>query len=238
METTTDGARIYPGQDGLEYCEHGWHVVLLGIFDDPAFFGGNEELFDFLAAVDIRFVLDGVPLDAERTSIRRFSNPPAEFSEQAFAVGFGAFLPPGALGGQPSAADVHPRSGVRRLRLHGRLQRRFLLMTGRRVREEQEMKRQSAGHTKRRRNPRVTLAIALGAGFLVLGGVALATPGVGILSAPVHARGTLAKHQVVNSKSGIHLKTKGSVDVATQQIPRDRWRRLDGLAQPPRAQFW
>ena len=39
------------------------------------------------------------------------------------------------------------------------------------------MKRQSAGHTKRRRNPRVTLAIALGAGFLVLGGVALATPG-------------------------------------------------------------
>lgn len=97
VETTTDGARIYPGQDGLEYCEHGWHVVLLGIFDDPAFFGGNKELFDFLAAVDIRFVLDGVPLDAERTSIRRFSNPPAEFSRQAFAVGFGAFLPPGAL---------------------------------------------------------------------------------------------------------------------------------------------
>ena len=83
------------------------------------------------------------------------------------------------------------------------------------------MKRQSTRHTKRRRNPRVTLAIALGTGFLVLGGGALATPGVGILSAPVHARGTLAKHQIVNSKSGIHLKTKGSVDVATQQIVID-----------------
>ena len=68
-----------------------------------------------------------------------------------------------------------------------------------------------------KRNARVTLAMALGAGFLLVG-VALATPGVGILSAPVHARGTLGESQVVNSKSGIHLKTKGSVDVATQQI--------------------
>ena len=68
-----------------------------------------------------------------------------------------------------------------------------------------------------KRNARVTLAMALGAGFLLVG-VALATPGVGILSAPVHARGTLAEHQVVNSKSGVHLKTKGSVDLATQQI--------------------
>ena len=63
----------------------------------------------------------------------------------------------------------------------------------------------------------MTLAMALGAGFRRVG-VALATPGVGIISAPVHARGTIGERQVVNSKSGIHLKTKGSVDVATQQI--------------------
>jgi hypothetical protein len=69
-----------------------------------------------------------------------------------------------------------------------------------------------------RTNPRVKLAVVLGAGFLLLAGVAVATPGIGILSAPVHARGTLDEHQVVNSKSGVHLKTKGSVDVATQQI--------------------
>jgi hypothetical protein len=83
------------------------------------------------------------------------------------------------------------------------------------------MRGKSPGETERRRNPRVTLAIALGTGFLLLGGVAVATPGIGILSAPVHARGTLDRHQVVNSKSGIHLKTKGSVDVATQQIVID-----------------
>jgi quercetin dioxygenase-like cupin family protein len=69
-----------------------------------------------------------------------------------------------------------------------------------------------------RRNPRVMLASLIGAGSLLLAGVAIATPGIGILSAPVHARGTLGEHQVINSKSGVHLKTKGSVDLATQQI--------------------
>ena len=80
------------------------------------------------------------------------------------------------------------------------------------------MKGHSASDKTSHGNARVTIAAALGAGFLLIGGVALATPGIGILSAPVHARGTLGEHQVVNSKSGIHLKTKGSVDVATQQI--------------------
>jgi hypothetical protein len=96
-DPTPGGARIYPGADGFEYCQQGWHVILLGYFDDPAFFGGNKELFDFLSAVDIRFVLDGVPLETERTAIKRFSHPDPTFSEQAFAVGFAAFLPPGAL---------------------------------------------------------------------------------------------------------------------------------------------
>ena len=70
------------------------------------------------------------------------------------------------------------------------------------------------------RNARVMMAVAVGAGFLLVG-VAVATPGIGILSSPVHARGTLDARQVVNSKSGVHLKTKGSVDVATQQIVMD-----------------
>jgi quercetin dioxygenase-like cupin family protein len=79
------------------------------------------------------------------------------------------------------------------------------------------MKRQSTSGTRSRRHVRVTLAIVLGSGLLLVG-AALATPGIGILSAPVHARGTLGENQVVNSKSGVHLKTKGSVDVATQQV--------------------
>jgi hypothetical protein len=51
-ETTPDGARIHPLLDDLGYCDESWHVVLLGAFDDPAFYvGGNRELFDYLAAI-------------------------------------------------------------------------------------------------------------------------------------------------------------------------------------------
>lgn len=74
-------------------------------------------------------------------------------------------------------------------------------------------------HAKSR--TRVTAAV-VGAGFLLLVGVALATPGSGVLGAPVHVRGTLepttGDNLVVNSKSGVHVKTKGSVDLVTQEI--------------------
>ena len=72
-------------------------MIRLGIFDDPAFYGGNSGLFDYLAAVDIRFVLDGVSLATERTAIKRLAQIPREFLADAFGVAFGAFLPPGAL---------------------------------------------------------------------------------------------------------------------------------------------
>ena len=65
---------------------------------------------------------------------------------------------------------------------------------------------------------RTSIAIALGVGFLLLVGVAVATPPGGVLSAPVHARGTLGEDQLVNSKSGVHVKTKGSADLVSQQI--------------------
>ena len=96
-ETTPDGARIYPLLDDLVYCEAGWHVVVLGVFDDPAFFGGNRGLFDYLSAIDVRFELDGVPLPTERTAIKRVAHTDPAFIEKAFIVGFGAFLPPGTL---------------------------------------------------------------------------------------------------------------------------------------------
>jgi hypothetical protein len=98
VDTTPDGPRIYAGLDDLEYCADGWHVVLLGFFDDPALYaGGNKELFDVLSAVGLGFALDGVPLETQRTAVKRLAHPDPEFSEEAFVVGFGAFLPPGAL---------------------------------------------------------------------------------------------------------------------------------------------
>jgi hypothetical protein len=135
-ETTPDGARIYPLLDDLVYCEAGWHVVLLGIFDDPAFYpGGNKELFDYLSTVDVQFALDGVPLSTERTAIKRIAHTDPAFIEEAFVVGFGAFgafLPPGTLsvgthelhtssaqpGGSPGSTRSSTRGAVLRV-CHG-----------------------------------------------------------------------------------------------------------------------
>jgi hypothetical protein len=99
VDPPPDSARIYPAADGAEYCQQGWHVVMLTGFVDPAGFpGGNKEAFDFLSEVTIQFVLDGIPLATERTAIKRSPHPDPEFSENPLmAVTVGAFMPPGTL---------------------------------------------------------------------------------------------------------------------------------------------
>lgn len=81
-----------------------------------------------------------------------------------------------------------------------------------------EQTRRSGGDRK----VRGLVAAGIGLTFVVLAGAALATPGGGILGAPVHARGTLEPttggNLIVNSKSGVHVKTKGSTDLVTQEI--------------------
>jgi hypothetical protein len=64
---------------------------------------------------------------------------------------------------------------------------------------------------------RVGFLLGLGVLFPLVVGAALATPGL-VSSAPVHARGTLAEGLIVNSKSGVHFKTKGVADLVTQQL--------------------
>lgn len=72
------------------------------------------------------------------------------------------------------------------------------------------------------RRGRQAVAATVGVVFMLVVGAALATPGSGILSAPVHARGTLepttGQNLIVNSKSGVHVKTQGSTDLVTQEI--------------------
>lgn len=75
---------------------------------------------------------------------------------------------------------------------------------------------------ERHARKRAGIAAAIGAGLLVFAGAAFATAGSNVLSAPVHARGTLGTNVgpnlVVNSKSGVHLKTTTSTDIVTQEI--------------------
>ena len=62
------------------------------------------------------------------------------------------------------------------------------------------------------------VAIAFVAGLLVIASAALATPGIGVISAPVHARGTLLERMKVHSEAGIKLKSKYPLDIVTQSI--------------------
>lgn len=62
------------------------------------------------------------------------------------------------------------------------------------------------------------IIVTFAVGLFVIVGAALATPGIGVLGAPVHARGTNIEELNIHSKAGIHLKTKSSLDFVTQQI--------------------
>ena len=99
IDPPLDSARIYPLPDGVEYCQQGWHVVMLVIFDDPNLYpGGKQELRDLLSAITVQFFLDGVPLEMERTAIKRLQHPLPEFGEGPYLVlADGAFLAPGSL---------------------------------------------------------------------------------------------------------------------------------------------
>lgn len=55
-------------------------------------------------------------------------------------------------------------------------------------------------------------------GLFTIVGTAMATSGIGIIAAPVHARGTNAEELNIHSAAGIKLKTKSSLDFVTQQI--------------------
>ena len=55
-------------------------------------------------------------------------------------------------------------------------------------------------------------------GLFAVVGTALATPGIGIIAAPVQARGTNAAELNIHTASGIKFKTKDSLDFVTQQI--------------------
>jgi len=61
-------------------------------------------------------------------------------------------------------------------------------------------------------------AVIASVAVAIAAAVALATPGIGILSAPVVARGTIAEPLKVHSDAQIKLQTKDAVDVVTQQI--------------------
>jgi hypothetical protein len=88
-----DSARIFALFDNVAYCQEGWHLIVLGEFDDPSFYSSRNELRVYLSSLSVEFVLDGVPLEVETTSVKELGFAP----NPLMVVNFGAFLGPGAL---------------------------------------------------------------------------------------------------------------------------------------------
>ena len=69
---------------------------------------------------------------------------------------------------------------------------------------------------------RIKVLLAFVAGLLAIAGAALATPGIGILSAPVQARGTIDDDSSIRRLSIelflMTLRSRGGADVVTQSI--------------------
>lgn len=87
---------------------------------------------------------------------------------------------------------------------------------------EGEQMHEHATRSRRRGARRAAIVSAVVLAPVVVAAAAFATPGLNVLSASVQARGTLETNAgpnlVVNSKSGVHVKTKGSTDIVTQEI--------------------
>jgi hypothetical protein len=91
-----DSARIFSLFDNVAYCQEGWHVIVVGAFDDPSFYSSRNELRAYLSSLSTEFVLDGVPLEVETTSVKELPFPGSSLNP-LMVVNFGAFLAPGAL---------------------------------------------------------------------------------------------------------------------------------------------
>ena len=86
------GPRITPLRSS-DYCVEGWHVISIGqiaALDRP-----RQEVYEELAGITVRYILDGAELDTVRTAIKSF--PGGFFGFPAVEVTVGAFLPPGSL---------------------------------------------------------------------------------------------------------------------------------------------
>ena len=95
------GVRINPLRNGAEYCDGGWHVISLGIYDYLIFYPSTQDILDSLDESSVTFMLDGSLVAVERTAITNFTDAPQDelngLVGRAYAFNVGAILAPGAL---------------------------------------------------------------------------------------------------------------------------------------------
>jgi hypothetical protein len=61
--------------DGAHFCAEDWHVILIADFEGGDASFKHDDAEQIMNGLDVSFTLDGAPLPATRTAIKRFLNP-------------------------------------------------------------------------------------------------------------------------------------------------------------------
>lgn len=108
-------ARIAAGTNNRHYCALDWHVILVSTVEGnrPGESLTNQEIWDNLEARQVTFLLDGAPLEVERTNPRRTTNPEFRGFYEAFYVNTGRVMAPDELAvGQHTLVAIGSLQGV------------------------------------------------------------------------------------------------------------------------------
>jgi hypothetical protein len=109
-------ARIAPAAQwqGRHFCSLDWHVIAVAAIEGNAAGGSrtNAEIRETLSQIVVFFTLDGVPLDATTTPVKRMNNPELRGLVEAFSVQAGRLMASDDLAiGQHSLQALGTRPG-------------------------------------------------------------------------------------------------------------------------------
>ena len=109
-------ARISPmaAWNGRHFCSLDWHVINVPVIEGNAVGQSrtNTEIREVLAQIEQDIMLDGAPLETERTAIKRFLNPPLRGLVEGFWLADGRVMAPEDLSvGQHSLQLTGHRPG-------------------------------------------------------------------------------------------------------------------------------
>jgi hypothetical protein len=83
--------------DGAHFCAEDWHVILIGDIEGGDASFTHNDADGIMNGLDVSFTLDGTPLPATRTAVKRFLNPEQFGLQVAYYFQQGQIMSPADL---------------------------------------------------------------------------------------------------------------------------------------------